>query len=70
METRSYVQTDQPGYLKDEKTGLIVNINDNEYQSILVKRAAKKKQNELEQRMDSIESQVAEILQILRGNKG
>jgi hypothetical protein len=67
MDSLNLVQTDQPGFMKDEKSGAIINVEVDHYKQILAKRKEKKTQQEMEKRMTHIEDQVSEILEILKG---
>tara|TARA_B100000508_G_scaffold140970_1_gene144660 strand:+ start:3414 stop:3638 length:225 start_codon:yes stop_codon:yes gene_type:complete len=64
MAKRKLIPTDQPGYMKD-KHGIIINTNDSHYQKILHIRAEKKKEEELVERMDIVESEMKDIKRML-----
>lgn len=59
------VETDQPGYMKDESTGAIINLNEGEYERVLVKRKAIRKEKEMCERMFKLEDELGEIKNML-----
>lgn len=62
----SLVKTETPGYIRDTKTGAILNTNDLEYQSILKARREAKKGQAICQRMNTLEEELREIKDMLR----
>jgi hypothetical protein len=58
-------KTDQPGYLKDRLTGVIINTNDVEYQRILQGRAKQVENEELAKRVGKLEAGIDDIKNLL-----
>jgi hypothetical protein len=65
MQDQRLVKTDQPGYLKDKLTGVIINTNDVDYQRILQSRVKQKESEELAERVGKLESGIDDIKSLL-----
>lgn len=61
----SYVKTNVPGYLKDEKTGMVINKDVKEYQIYLAQRSKILSNKELGTKVDAMESEISEIKSLL-----
>lgn len=56
-----YPVKNAPGLLKDSKTGVVINTNEAEYQLILEKRKAKKREEEV----DDLKARMAKLEELL-----
>jgi hypothetical protein len=65
MDIERMAKTDQPGYLKDRLTGVIINTNDVEYQRILQGRAKQVENEELAKRVGKLEAGIDDIKNLL-----
>lgn len=66
MQGQRLVKTDQPGYLKDQASGVIINTNDVDYMRILQAREKKKETDELASRVTKLESGIEDIKSLLQ----
>lgn len=60
-----FVKTNETGYLKDTKTGAIINTNDYDYQRILKERNQKKNSDKLCKKITDLETELASIRELL-----
>lgn len=65
MMKETYVKTDQPGYLKDTRTGVIINTNDTDYQKILAGRQKQQESVQLTERIGKLETGLDDIKSLL-----
>lgn len=56
-----FQKTNIPGYLKDEKTKVVVNVNDNELTQYRYVRDKVLKQNDINIKIDKLESDIDDI---------
>lgn len=57
--------TEEGGYIKDEESGAVINTNETEYQRFKASRALIKKNKNLATRVDSMESDIKDIKDML-----
>ncbi len=60
-----YIKTTSPGYVIDESTKAIINIDNSGYQKILEQRKKDKEMRQLNERIDHLESDISEIKDML-----
>lgn len=67
------VETNVPGFKKNTETGAIINTSEEGYNRIKAMRAEAKKNAELQNKMQSLETEITEIknllVQLLDGNR-
>ena len=56
-----YEKTNIPGYMKDKKSGIVINTNNREYEQILELREKRKKELENEHKIEKIEHDIHEL---------
>lgn len=60
------MKTNVPGYIKDEETGAVINTNMSELEAYKQQLAQLKKQKALETKINSMESDISEIKNLLK----
>ena len=53
------------GYVRDERTGMVINTQREEYERVLLTRARRKRERDLEKDLDSVKTEVKEIKDLL-----
>lgn len=53
-------------FVKDPNTGAVINNDDREYKNILLARAAAKKSNEMERRIQKMELEIKELRKLIK----
>lgn len=61
-----YSKTDNPKYLRDNATGGLINIDDSDYQNILLHRKKNKELEDQKNRLKSLEDQFEELKRMLK----
>ena len=61
----SLLKTDSQGYFKDPSSGVIINMNDDQYMQILAERERLKQHSNICDRMKDLESELSEIKNLL-----
>lgn len=61
----SFEKTDSPGYLKNTKTGVVINNNDGDYQRIVAAREKYEAEQALKNEVNTLKSDVKEIKDML-----
>jgi len=60
-----YIKTTSPGYVIDESTKAVINIDNSGYQKILEQRKKQKEMMQLNARMDKLENDISDIKEML-----
>lgn len=60
-----YIQTTSPGYVIDESTKAVINIDNSGYQKILEQRKKNKEMSQLNNRVEKLENDISEIKELL-----
>lgn len=60
-----YTPTNSPGYVVDEATKAIINIDNSGYQQILEQRKRHKEMSQLNERVGKLENDISEIKELL-----
>jgi hypothetical protein len=61
----SYTPTNTPGYVIDESTKAVINIDSAEYERVRQQRARSKEMKNLGQRVENLERDISEIKEML-----
>ena len=61
----AYQKTNATGYVKDNRTGIIINNNDGDYQRILASRAKDAESKSMKEDVENLKSSVGEIKAVL-----
>lgn len=60
-----YIQTSAPGYVIDETTRAVINIDNSGYQKVLEQRKRSKEMTQLNDRVGRLENDISEIKELL-----
>ena len=60
-----YIKTSSPGYVIDESTKAVINIDNSGYQKILEQRKKEKEMRQLNERIDRLETDISDIKDML-----
>jgi len=60
-----FEKTDSPGYLKNTKTGVVINSNDGDYQRVVAAREKYEAEKALQNEVKTLKSDVEEIKSML-----
>lgn len=60
-----YIKTSSPGYVIDESTKAVINIDNSGYQKILEQRKKEKEMRQLNERINKLETDISDIKDML-----
>lgn len=63
--TRNLIKTDASGYMKDEKTGVIINTNYNEYEKYVLQKNQHKEYLRTKEELSEVKTQIEELKRLL-----